>query len=56
MEVISKKQIREFEEYLILEEKSAATRKKYLRDVLLFALCVFMLLGSTYNPFIYFRF
>jgi len=25
-------------------------------DVLLFALCVFMLLGSTYNPFIYFRF
>ena len=25
-------------------------------DVLLFVLCVFMLLGSTYNPFIYFRF
>lgn len=25
-------------------------------DVVLFALCVFMLLGSTYNPFIYFRF
>lgn len=37
MEMISKKQIREFEEYLVLEEKSAATRKKYLRDVLLFA-------------------
>ena len=27
-----------------------------LLDVLLCALCVFMLLGSTYNPFIYFRF
>ena len=25
-------------------------------DVAVFALCVFMLLGSTYNPFIYFRF
>ena len=32
---------------------------KYLcvaADIALFALCVFMLLGSTYNPFIYFRF
>lgn len=27
-----------------------------MADVAVFALCVFMLLGSTYNPFIYFRF
>ena len=31
------------------------TRRDIL-PMLLFALCIFILLGSTYNPFIYFRF
>ncbi len=39
-----------------LPDNSATELLSAALDVLLFALCVFMLLGSTYNPFIYFRF
>lgn len=39
-----------------LPDNAAAAWMRAAADVLLFALCIFMLLGSTYNPFIYFRF
>ena len=39
-----------------LPQHAGVTILRAAADVALFALCVFMLLGSTYNPFIYFRF
>ena len=39
-----------------LPENTAVVYLRTAVDIALFALCVFMLLGSTYNPFIYFRF
>ena len=39
-----------------LPQGVAASFLRTAADIALFALCVFMLLGSTYNPFIYFRF
>ncbi len=39
-----------------LPDTAAVELLRTAADILLFALCVFMLLGSTYNPFIYFRF
>lgn len=39
-----------------LPQSAAVGFLRAAADIVLFALCVFMLLGSTYNPFIYFRF
>ncbi len=39
-----------------LHDDAASAYLRTAVDIALFALCVFMLLGSTYNPFIYFRF
>ena len=39
-----------------LGDSSLAACLRSITAVLLFALCIFILLGSTYNPFIYFRF
>ena len=39
-----------------VKNKAASAIDRLALRLLLFALCVFMLLGSTYNPFIYFRF
>ena len=39
-----------------LLQRDSAMAVRVIFDVLIFALCVALLLGATYNPFIYFRF